>query len=125
MNSRTFAYSLMQLAHEHGEEKAFNMFQSYLKQKNLVGILPQVLRHLHTLEEASKEENILSIRSKYELSQKDIESIKKITNASKETSVKTEIDPHVIGGFSASFKGYLYDGSLEHTLDQFKKALAQ
>lgn len=124
IDSRTLAHSLMTLSQEHGEEKACKLFVEYLTNKNLLGVLPQVLHHIEQISSQKNEDMVLSISSKYELSASEIKEIRKITGADdKNITVETTLDPHLVGGFSAQFRGHLYNGSLENTLTQFKKAL--
>ena len=124
IDSRTLADSLIQLSKEHGEEKGLKLFSQYLTDKNLIGLLPQILHHIKQLSQQKNEDMILTISSKYELSKSEIQQIQKIAQADDTNIVvETIIDPDVIGGFSAEFRGYLYNGSLENTLSQFKKAL--
>ncbi len=125
INSRTLAHTLISLAEKHGDERGYELFSDYLTQKNLRGLLPQVLHYIQDLEKNAQQGNILSISSRFPLSSEEIQEIKKITKATADdVIVETYVDEKVVGGFSASFDGYSYNGSLDNTLQQFKKVIA-
>lgn len=123
IDSRTLAKSFLELATLHGEEQAHTLFLEFLEQKNLMGLLPHILDHLKHYAKEEAQEDILHIRSRYELSSKELKLIKQLLNADASAKLVIEQDDSVIGGFSASYRGYVYNGSLETTLMKFNHAL--
>ncbi|MAQ77372.1 hypothetical protein CL684_02510 [Candidatus Campbellbacteria bacterium] len=122
VNSQTLARTVLELQTKPEPEKHIEAFINYLKENNLIGLLPQVIDHIGRITERQEETQTLHIASKHELSSHDIQTIQSITGAS-DAPVETHINKDIIGGFSASYEGYLYDGSLEHQVSRLKDML--
>ena len=122
VNSRTLAHTVLELQNKPQPEKHTDAFVNYLKENNLLGLLPQVIDHIDRITERRNETDTLRIESKHELSQEDVQAIRSLTGADN-APMETHINEEVIGGFSASYKGYLYDGSLEHQVSRLKDML--
>ena len=124
INSRTLAYTALSLLEKKDAEKYIDAFLTYLTEKNLTGLLAQMLEHITRLQSESSLNETLHISSRYELSDNEITEIKKITDAL-DAQVQTHIDDAVIGGFSATYKCHIYDGSLANGLTRLKGTLMQ
>jgi F0F1-type ATP synthase delta subunit len=124
VDSRTLAQTVLKLATKPDAEKSIEQFMEYLTVNNLQGILPQIIAHIERITEQSAESNTLHIRSKFELSDTDVEHIQKLTGA-ESASVERHVDESIIGGFCATYKGFMYDGSLHNQLTRFKTMLTK
>jgi F0F1-type ATP synthase delta subunit len=58
------------------------------------------------------------------LSEGEISDIKKLTGAL-EADVLVHTDESVVGGFSATYQGHIYDGSVAHQLTRLKTTLTR
>lgn len=123
LNSQTLAQTLMELSQGDNAEAKVKQFFSYLKEKNLNGLLPQIKTHLVRLQEKSDDFNTLVVSAPYHLSEQELKEVISITGATAETTIVMEIDPDIIGSFSARYQGTMYDGSLSNALSQMNKAL--
>lgn len=122
VDSRTLAHTALEIATKPNNEKHVEAFMSYLKMNNLQGLLPQVIDHINRITSRQNESDTLRIRSKYELSESDVQHIQLLTGA-QSAPVAQHIDETVIGGFSATFAGYMYDGSLQNQVTRLKDML--
>ncbi|MCA9352963.1 F0F1 ATP synthase subunit delta [Patescibacteria group bacterium] len=124
INSRTLAETAVILSQKSDAPKHIQAFIEYMNKNNLNGILPQVLDHIKRLSSKTSEEETLHIYSKYDLAKKDIDRIRTATGAH-DAHVEQHIDNSVIGGFNATYKGYMYDGSLETQVIRLKTMLTR
>ena len=124
ITSRTLAHTVLELGKKPDAKKQFDAFMVYLKENNLIGLLPQVLRHIHHLSLQTEEQDTVHITTRYPLTEKDRTAIAKIIGAGSNPIVE-HIDETVIGGFSATYQGNIYDGSLEHQVDKLSTMLTR
>jgi F0F1-type ATP synthase delta subunit len=122
VNSRTLAQTVLKMAARPYNEKLIDAFINYLKMNNLERLLPQVIGHIHCITLRQSESETLRICSKYQLSESDVQYIQSVTRA-ENAPLTQHIDETVIGGFSASYAGYLYDGSLQNQVTRLKDML--
>lgn len=124
INSRTLAQTVLTLSEQENAETKIEAFFSYLTENNLTGLLPQMLEHVTRLQTQSSEGQTLHIHSRYELSDAEVEDIKKVTGAI-DADIEKHVDESVIGGFSATYNGHIYDGSLANQLVALKNVLTR
>lgn len=122
VDSRTLALTVLEIATKENSEKYIETFLEYIKTNNLQGLLSQVIDHIGRITARKNESDILHIRSKYELSESDVQHIQSVTGAENAT-VTQHVDETVIGGFSATYAGYMYDGSLQNQVTRLKNML--
>ena len=122
VDSRTLAQTVLNITTTSHNEKHIDTFIKYLKTHNLQGLLPQVIDHIHRITLRQNESKVLRIYSKYELSTVDVEHIQSVTGAVN-AEVTQHVDETVIGGFSATYAGYMYDGSLHNQITRLKNML--
>ena len=125
VDSKTLAQTFVKLMKTENSEKSISKFFDYLKKKNLLGLLPQVKKHILRQEKLASAENTLSISSKHDLSESEIKDIVSLVGADKTVSVEVIKDEAVIGGFSAIYAGNIYDGSVRNQMTQLGKRLTQ
>ncbi len=105
-------------------DEAVDRFVSFCREKNLIYLLPNVLKYLE--KEIPKEEKkmTLIIRSKDDLSAETIRKIKKISNfQEKEYKVKAVEDGGILGGFIAYYQDKVFDASVNNNLSLLKNKL--
>jgi len=124
IHSRTLAQTALTLLEKPDAEKHIDAFLKYLQINNLSGILPQVIAHIERLESTTSKNETLHIYSKYELSEKEVNDIQSATGA-QDAQVEQHIDDSLLGGFSATYKGHIYDGSLKSQVIRLKTMLTR
>lgn len=122
VDSRTLAQTVLELATKKDAQGHLDTFIQYLKDNNLLVLLPQVIAHVKRISAQSAETQSLHIKSRYALSDAEIAHIQSVTGAHG-APVTQDIDESIIGGFSASYNGNLYDGSLENQVTRLKNML--
>lgn len=123
MNSKKLAYILMELSQSDNAELKINSFLDYLKRKNYLTLLPQIREHILRLQNNSSTANTLVISSKHDLSQSQINEIISLVDADENTRLELIKDESIIGGFSATYQGNIYDGSLQNQITQLRARL--
>lgn len=124
VDSKTLAQAVLKLASKPNAEKNIEKFIAYLAESNLQGLLPQVVAHIERITLRSAQSNTLHISSKFKLSDVDVKNIQTLAGA-ESAIVEEHVDESVIGGFSATYAGFIYDGSLENQITQFKNMLTK
>lgn len=122
VDSRTLAQTVLELTAKKDANKHLDTFIQYLKDNKLVVLLPQVIAHIERISAQSAETQSLHIKSRYILSEAEIKHIQSVTGAV-DAPVTQHIDESILGGFSASYNGNMYDGSLENQVTRLKNML--
>lgn len=89
-------------------------------------LLERIVILFNDLVEKSQNHNIVLITSAVELSKKEIEKLKKISEARfeiKHVEIQNKIDPMIIGGVILTAGGKTIDGSLRNELSTIKRHL--
>lgn len=123
IDSKILAQTLMKISESKDSEKSITAFFEYLEKKNFLGFLPQVKKHIERFKETSSKKQTLTISSKHDLSESEIKKIASLVGA--DENIVTEIikDETIVGGFSATFDGNIYDGSLRNQITQLGQKL--
>lgn len=109
--SRTIAQSIIE--HEIPAKQVVHVLESY----GLLALLPQITEEAERIVSSKQEENAIKIESPFPLSNDALARIKRIVgNDLAETDVS--INPSLLAGFKARWKGRLYDGSAERIIKQ-------
>lgn len=125
VSSKNVARALYQLS----KDKNLNIqvvlpaFFAYTEKYNLVPFLPNILKHLENFNTRDQGHNTLYIKSGLLIDKKITDDIKNFISQGQESAIKTEIDPRLIAGFVATYKGYIYDASIRNQLQLLKKEL--
>ena len=125
-DSKTLAKTVLQMiknSNDQETEKKIDGFFTYLKKKNLISLLPQIREHILRLQEHNKDHNTLVVHSRFELSESKLKEIIKLVGARDKTKIEQKIDNDLVGSFSATYQGTIYDASVKSTLIQMKKTL--
>lgn len=123
-DSKVLAQTLMKISKSENNEKAITKFFDYLKNKNFLGLLPQIKRHIERQIEQSSKTNTLIISSKFELSEIETKEIISLVGADKNSTIEMIKDETIVGGFSATYRGNIYDGSLRNQITQLSTKLS-
>lgn len=103
-------------------------FFDIILRKNREMYLPEIADEFVNQYKVMNEITTATLITAAEMSEKNIEELKKALLESDATEKKlelhTEIDPNLIGGFVIKIGDKLYDASILHKLDQLKKQFA-
>ncbi|MGB0925124.1 MAG: F0F1 ATP synthase subunit delta, partial [Minisyncoccia bacterium] len=80
-------------------------------------------KHLVRAAQISSTANTLVISAKHELSKTDIDEIISLVGADKNVATEIISDESIVGGFSATYQGNIYDGSLRNQITQLRTRL--
>ena len=122
ITSRTLAHTVLELANKPKTDKYIEAFFEYVQQNNLEGLLPQMREHLEYLLSQQEDHNVVYIRTPYNLNEKELTHIAK-TIGSESAPIVQHLDETVIGGFSATYQGNIYEGSIDHFIDKLNTKL--
>lgn len=109
---------------DHGEKKVDSFF-TYLSEKNLTTLLPQILKHVMQRKIQQDKVHTLHIVSRNPLSDSQVTYIKRVVGAPADVTLEQEVHEHLLGSFTASYRGLRYDGSLDHDVQALSRALTQ
>ena len=123
VDSKILAQALMKISQSDNSEKSINAFFDYLKKKNFLGLLPQVKKHIKKERERLLKAKTLIISSKHDISEQEKQEIISLVGAEKDVEVKIIKDESIVGGFSATYDGNIYDGSLRNQITQLRNRL--
>lgn len=122
-DSKNLARTLIKLSTGPHADKAIEAFFIMMQQKNLMGLLPNIKKYIERSRELTSHYNNLTITSKHTLSTQDQSDIISLVGADKDVVVACIQDDSVVGGFSAVYKGHIYDGSLRNQIIQLRGQL--
>ena len=117
-DSKILAQTLINLSQNKDAEKSIKAFFEYLEKKSFLGLLPQIKGHIQRQSKALSQIQTLTIVSKHTLSKSEISEIISLVDADVDVDVELVLDKNIIGGFSATYNGNIYDGSLQNQIDQ-------
>jgi F0F1-type ATP synthase delta subunit len=123
LNSQTLAHTLLKLSEGKDAEEQIEEFFKFLKKKNLQGLLPQIKEQVQRLQQHADDYNTLIISSAHTLNEQELSQVVEISGAPKEVTIVQEVNPDLIGSFTARYRGTMYDGSLKSAVSQMNKAL--
>lgn len=98
-------------------------FKEYLHKNHLTGLIPHVVNHL------GREVRLLDARTKahivvsHDMPQATHQLIERLIGKKESDASAVTIDPSLIGGFRAMYRGKLFDGSVRHYLQTLRAAL--
>ncbi len=97
----------------------------YVKKYKLEALLPKAISYLENKSQKDSTWDTLSVESKIHIDNEIIEKIKIKLNATKAQKVKNEIKEELIGGFTATYKGVIYDASIKNQLKLLRNVLTK
>lgn len=93
---------------------------SFLEENKLTSLFPTILRLVKNMSYKKNNYETLIIESPFNLSDSSIKKIKRIVGNDLAIH-KEEINPKLLAGFRARFRGTLYDASAKRIVDQLNK----
>ena len=123
VSSRQIAISFYKVLGEHKDanKNLADVLIEYLEEGGLMNLLPQVVAHLENLHNQDVVHSTLEIEISDKESAKVLESIHKKFGDPKKVNHKVNAD--LIGGFVATYKGFIYDASIKNQLKLLKNKL--
>jgi len=129
MKPEHYAQALFELSkQEKNPQKMMDAFVHMLKEKNALGLLPQILRHLQAiLARASRNAPVLTLARQEDESTVREEIAPTLKHAEIDPAdVTVKIDDTLIGGYRLEYPGNLIDTSYKNQLLQiYRKITAQ
>ncbi len=100
-------------------------FLGYLKRRNWLYLLPEVLKALEEIHLEEKGIVKVKVQSRYKLDENDLNLIKEYVRrkTGQAVELETELEKSVLGGFRASYADRQLDASLKYKLNQLFKQL--
>jgi len=106
---------------EERPEKIIDALEVFLKERNLVQLMPDVLSHLESISERKEK---LKIEAVDDLSNEKLREIREKVGAGKEVEIEFEKNEDLISGFVARYGGKTYDASAKTQLQKLQAKLA-
>lgn len=117
ISSKHLAQALYQLSKETTDtERIVRAFLEYLEKYKLQALLGGTLRHLERIQSNQEKFNYLEIVSGLPIDKEITEEIKTKLKVDIHSKTEKKIDGALIGGFIATYKGFIYDASLKKQL---------
>lgn len=123
LSSKEFARALYQsLLDTPGKEKEISEeFLKFCAEKNLLSLLPAVIKHLEVLHARAADKDKIKLTVGHDLQKSVVDNIKDFIEADVGTGLKpvrTDIveDESMLGGFRAEYQHKIYDGSVKMQL---------
>ncbi len=110
------------VAGEQASKLATN-FQNYLTKNHLIGLLPNIVSHLDKEVHALATKSEASIDVSHDISASTQKLIEKLVGKDAHDTSVVRVDSSLIGGFRATYRGRLFDGSVKHYLQTLRAAL--
>src|SRR5690606_667078 len=125
VSSKNLAKALYKLSSEENKSSdvVSNAFLKYIDEYNLKALLPQIVNYLEEFNRMNKEFNTLNISTGYTMEDKIIEDIKSMIKVSDKDIVNIKEESELIGGFTATYQGIIYDASIRNQLQLLKQKL--
>ncbi|MGB0757252.1 MAG: F0F1 ATP synthase subunit delta [Patescibacteria group bacterium] len=107
---------------ERDTKKVVSTFLQFMEEKNMIALLPNVVKHFEALQQADKQKEMLSITVSQEHAKTVYDSISSYVEAGK-AEVDVQVDDSIMGGFIALYNNTVYDASVKNSLAHIKKSL--
>lgn len=131
ISSKQIAKSVYKIIQDHqtndqsgqqfSDEKIVDALIEYLTENQLTNLLPKIIEHLERLEDENAQHNTLLLETADEIDEKIFEQIlQKFNNPAKTNHQK---EPELIGGFVATYKGFIYDASIKNQIKLLRNKL--
>lgn len=126
ISSKQLAEAIYKLSKEGiSADKITEFLFPYLRKYNMTSILPKIIQRLDNFEKKERLFNTLEIKSGLPIDSDITKEIGQILGAEENSPVEKKTDPELLGGFTATYKGFLYDASLRNQLNLLKAKLTE
>lgn len=124
-NSKSLARLIGALERKHGDpEKVVDKIVRYLKRKNLLYTLPNVLKHLERHAD-NRTDNYIALTVSEDVSAETENKIRDFIGVKSSVPIEKKINPAIIGGFIAEHNNFVYDGSIDRQLKRLRETLLE
>lgn len=104
--------------------KAVEVFVKYVKHKDLIYKLPNVLKHLERNAGRAKD-SFVDLAVAHEVTAETLKEIRKFIGVGEHIAVNKKIDSKLLGGFVAEHNNLVYDGSVGGQLKRLRETLLE
>jgi len=126
ISSKNLAQALYKLSTESvPTEKLMLALYNYLEKHHLLALLPATLKHLERLQKNNLKFNSLKVISSLPIDDEILTEIKTLLTVNKSALIEKLDDRELIGGFVATYQGFIYDASLKNQLNLLKSKLIE
>ena len=126
ISAKNLASVLLEISKEsRPTEKVMSSFYNFLEKNRLYYLLPQVLSYLENLQKKETRFKTLEIVSGLPIDKETSDNIVKTLKIERASLIKKDTDPEIIGGFIATYKGFIYDASLRRQINLLKAKLIE
>lgn len=122
ISSRTLAETAIKLSRQPEAEQSMHNFLAFLSTNNFSLLIPQIVQHLKRIQERQKDDTCLHVYTAEKLSQEERIKLQSLVGA-EDVSFTEHVDTSLIGGFSAFYDGYMYNGNLKDQVTQLQRML--
>lgn len=119
-SARTLALATHAIACRDGDDVALEVLIGACTKKKITHMLPNVLKRLQFLAKRDARTETLAITLAREPHGSIVERIRSYAGAPEGVQTAIEIDPDVVGGFLATYKGVSYDGRIKRHIDNLR-----
>jgi len=125
ISSKQLGDALYQLIKEgtHSADVVTDAFLEYVTSHKLESLMPRVIEYVEYSARKDAEFTTLDITSGLLVDNEVTGQIRVLLNAPTDAYTATHIEPELIGGFVATYKGFLYDASLKTQLQRLQAQL--
>jgi F0F1-type ATP synthase delta subunit len=127
ISSKNLAKAIYEISIKHKQNDAMVLeaIMSYVEKYKLHSLLPKVIIYLEDKVNKNTKWNTLEVETGLEIENYLIEKIKQELKAEKAEKTTRNINKKLIGGFVASYRGFIYDASMYNQLQLLKKSLTK
>ena len=123
VSSRQIAIALYKTIKAQNQPKTdwANILLEYLSENKLLNLLPQIVTHLEKMNREDVEFKTLHIETADEIDSKILKQIEQ--KFGKPQKINQNKNAELIGGFVATYQGFIYDASVKNQLKLLKTKL--
>lgn len=124
--SKDIAKALMEsLSEGKDPSKLAKSFEKYLSDNHLMGLVPNIIANLEREQEKKEKGKTAEIKTSHEIATSIIKDIEKRIGKESGDETKILVDPDLIGGFKAVYKGKVFDASVRNYLKELREELVK
>lgn len=120
---RSLAQLLISFEKHQDAEKAVERVYSFLESRNMLDLLPSVLKKVEMFSQRNDSGEVMQIESPYELEAESLSKIKSIVGAPENVSCSVKINKDLVGGYEVLYRSKKYTSSVRGSLDQLADQL--
>jgi F0F1-type ATP synthase delta subunit len=125
LTTQELTQTLLQLHKDFPKEakKVNQVFLKFLSQRNLMYKTSSILRSLESLKKQEEENKTLFLKVGKKIDDKTIQEILSQFKLPQKAKLEIILNKNLKGGFVINFQGKIYEGSLQHQINELKNSL--